>query len=60
MNTSKAEIYRDVRGLYRWRLKAGNGEIVAQGESYSSRSNATAAVERIKSTFAMAVIVDIY
>jgi uncharacterized protein YegP (UPF0339 family) len=33
---------------YRWRLKAGNGEIVAHGESYTTRADAHRAVETIK------------
>jgi hypothetical protein len=36
----KFEVYRDSRGEYRFRLKAANGEIVAQGEGYSTKSNA--------------------
>lgn len=30
----KFEIYKDAKGEFRFRLKAGNGEIVATGESY--------------------------
>ena len=36
------EIYQDAKGEYRFRLKAGNGEIVATGEGYSTRSGAVA------------------
>lgn len=36
----KFEVYEDKSGKYRFRLKAGNGEIVAQGEAYESRSGA--------------------
>lgn len=45
----KFEVYEDARGEYRFRLKAGNGEIVATGEGYSTRTAAhegTAAVQR--------------
>lgn len=45
----KFEIYKDAKGEYRFRLKAGNGEIVATGEGYVSKSGAiegTAAVQR--------------
>lgn len=44
------EIYRDRRGEYRWRLRAGNSEVVATGEAHGSSSNARRAwrtVERI-------------
>jgi len=36
----KAEIYEDVAGQWRWRVKATNGEIVAQGESYTRQPDA--------------------
>ncbi len=34
-NTVKFELYRDVGKQYRWRLIAGNGEIVATSEAYT-------------------------
>lgn len=34
--TGLYETYTDVKGEYRWRLKAGNGQIVAVSEGYSS------------------------
>lgn len=43
------EIYEDARGEFRFRLKAGNGEVVATGEGYASKDGAikgTAAVQR--------------
>jgi uncharacterized protein YegP (UPF0339 family) len=44
------EIYRDVDGEYRWRLKAGNGEIVANsaGDGFASRWKAQRAVATAK------------
>ncbi len=39
-------VYRDDQGLFRWRLKAGNGEVLAQGESHSRRSDAERAARR--------------
>lgn len=37
----KAEIYRDNEGAYRWRLRAANGEPIADsGEGYVRRSDA--------------------
>jgi len=32
------EIYKDVGGQYRFRLKGRNGEIVASGESYPTKA----------------------
>lgn len=36
----KFEVYEDKAGKFRWRLKAGNGEVVATGEAYESKSGA--------------------
>jgi len=36
----KFEVYEDRAGKYRFRLKAANGEIVAEGQAYESRSGA--------------------
>lgn len=36
----KFEVYQDKAGKHRFRLKAGNGEIVATGEAYESKSAA--------------------
>ncbi len=33
-------IYQDANGEYRFRVVAGNGEIVASGESYKTRADA--------------------
>ncbi len=39
------EIYKDAKGEYRWRLKAANHEIIAQGEGYTSIANRQHAVD---------------
>lgn len=44
----KFEVYEDKSGKYRWRLKAGNGEIVASGEAYETLAAAKAGVESVK------------
>jgi uncharacterized protein YegP (UPF0339 family) len=45
----KFEVYPDSSSQYRWRLKADNGEIMADsGESYESRSGCKEAVGRVK------------
>ncbi len=36
---AKFEVYPSKSG-YRWRLKAGNGEVVAAGEEYSTKEHA--------------------
>jgi uncharacterized protein YegP (UPF0339 family) len=51
------EIYADTGGNYRWRLKAGNGQIVAtSGESFDSQSNAKRAAENVKANAGSASI----
>jgi uncharacterized protein YegP (UPF0339 family) len=56
---AKFEIYSDVSGKYRWRLKDGNGEKVASsGESFDSKSNAKRAAQNVKSTAPDAEIED--
>lgn len=42
------ELYTDRAGKYRWRLKAGNGEIIAVGEAYESRAGAVKGIESVK------------
>ncbi|TWS22224.1 DUF1508 domain-containing protein [Tsukamurella sputi] len=45
----KFEVYEDSAGKFRFRLKAGNGEVVASGQAYASRKGAhdgAAAVQR--------------
>ncbi|MGQ0846406.1 MAG: YegP family protein [Sporichthyaceae bacterium] len=55
---AKFEVYEDKAGEFRFRLKAGNGEVVAQGEGYSTRSNAHAGCEAVKRAAAEATIED--
>jgi uncharacterized protein len=45
---AKFEIYRDRGGRYRFRLDAGNGKIVAEGQGYATRSDCRAGVEAVK------------
>lgn len=44
------EIYKDSAGEYRWRLKAGNGKVIADsGEGYVEKSDCVEAVWKIRS-----------
>ncbi|MGS2811352.1 YegP family protein [Nocardia sp. MW-W600-9] len=36
----KFEIFADAAGKFRWRLEAGNGEIIAQSQAYESKEAA--------------------
>jgi uncharacterized protein YegP (UPF0339 family) len=53
---AKFEIYEDARGEYRFRLKAGNGEIVATGEGYKTRAGAIRGTEAVKRAAAEAPV----
>jgi uncharacterized protein YegP (UPF0339 family) len=54
----KFEVYKDKSGGYRFRLKAGNGEVIASSESYKSKASALNGVESVKKN-AGADIVDL-
>lgn len=51
----RLQIYRDRRKQYRWRLRAGNGRIVAVGESHPRKRDATRAFSRVVSLIVGAV-----
>ncbi|MDP3999062.1 MAG: DUF1508 domain-containing protein [bacterium] len=55
----KFEIFRDIRGQYRWRLKAANGEIIAVSEGYVYKLSAKNSVAGIKSLAPHAIVVDL-
>lgn len=40
---------------WRWRLRAGNHEIIASGESYWNESDCDAAIQLVKSSYAAPV-----
>ena len=46
----KFELYTDKAGKFRWRLKAGNGEIIATSEGYSSKAGAKNGIDRSRRT----------
>lgn len=53
------EVYTDRAGEHRWRLKAGNGEIVAVSEGYTTRYGAKKSAESVKRWADLATIVEI-
>ena len=55
----KFELYEDKSGEFRFRLKAGNGEVIAtSSESYSSKAAALNGIESIQKNAAEAKIDD--
>lgn len=55
----KFEVYEDKSGKFRFRLKAGNGEVVANGEAYESRSGAHKGAGAVQRAADGAAIVDV-
>ena len=46
--TGKFELYRDRGGAYRYRLKAGNGQVVLVGEGYNSKAACVDGIESVR------------
>lgn len=58
-NPMRFQVYRDKGRKFRWRLKAGNGQVMATaGESYSSKAACLNGIERIQQGAAGAEIDD--
>ena len=55
---AKFEVYPSKNG-YRWRLKAGKGEVVATGEEYASKDGAMRGCEAVARAAADADIVEV-
>lgn len=56
---AKFEIYQDKAKKYRFRLKAGNGQVIAVGEAYESKSACVNGIESIKKNAADAQVVEV-
>ena len=54
----KFELYQDAAGKYRFRLKAGNGQIIAVGEAYESKAAAQKGIDSVKANAGDASVVD--
>lgn len=55
---TKFEVYPSKKG-YRWRLKAGNGEIVAIGEEYSTKDGAKRGCDAVKRAVENAEVIEV-
>ncbi len=44
----KFELYQDKAGEFRFRLKAGNGEVIATSEGYKTKASAQNGIESVK------------
>ncbi len=59
MAEGKFEVYQDKSGGYRFRLKAANGEVIATGESYKSKTSCLNGIESIRKNAPKAQIVEV-
>lgn len=54
------ELYEDRAGEYRFRLKAGNGEVIAlASEGYSSKASALKGIESVRKNAPDAPVVEV-
>lgn len=44
----KFEVYQDKSGQFRFRLKAGNGQVIAVGEAYTTKKACLNGIESIR------------
>jgi uncharacterized protein YegP (UPF0339 family) len=42
------EVFRDASGEFRWRLKASNGQTIATGEGYTTKSACLEGIASVK------------
>ncbi len=54
----KFEVYADKAGEFRFRLKAGNGQIIATSEGYKSKSGCMNGIESVKKNAPEAEVVE--
>ena len=54
----KFEVYNDKAGEFRFRLKAGNGQIIAVGEGYTTRANCMNGIDSVKKNAPDAEVVE--
>ena len=54
----KFEVYTDKAGEFRFRLKAGNGQIIATSEGYKSKSGCMNGIESVKKNAPDAEVVE--
>ena len=54
----KFQIFKDRAGGFRWRLIAGNGQIVAASESYTTKHNARRSTKNLKASTIHATIIE--
>lgn len=56
--SAKFVIKKDKRGEFRFNLKAGNGEIIATSEGYTTKASCKNGIESVKKNAPKAEVVD--
>lgn len=56
---AKFEVYQSKNGEFRFRLKASNGQIIAQGQGYTTKASCMNGIESIKTNAATAEVVEV-
>lgn len=56
---AKFELYQDKSGDYRFRLKAGNGEVIATSQGYNSKASAKNGIESVQRNAPVAEVVEV-
>lgn len=52
------EVFKDIAGEFRFRLKAANGETIAASQGYVTKASALDGIESVRKNAAAAPIVD--
>jgi len=55
----KFEVYEDKGGKYRFRLKAGNGQVIASGQGYATKESCLNGIESVRKNAPEAAITDV-
>ena len=55
----KFELYKDAKGKFRFRLKAGNGEIIAVSEAYETKAAAQNGISSVQKNAPDATVADL-
>ncbi len=53
------EVYEDKAGKFRFRLKAGNGQVVAVGEAYETKASAIKGCDAVQRAAEGAKVVEV-
>ena len=56
---AKFHVYRDSKGKYRWRMRSGNGQMIATGgEGYTTKAGALGGIKAVQRDASAAEVVE--